>query len=208
MLFSRLSVLGVVLATLMSALTALAEPVTESWRRDPGQYAIFHTNHGRMVCVLYRKKSPVTVKNFVKLAEGKKDWTDPRTGESVTGKRFYDGLKFHRVIPRFMIQGGDPLGTGTGGPGYKFEDEWESDLRFDRPGRLAMANSGPATNGSQFFITEVATPHLNQRHTIFGQLVQGEEVLRKIAQVPVGSANRPTTDVVMEKVEIVRIYAE
>src|SRR5499425_2896246 len=134
----------------------------------PGLYAIFETNQGEITCELFPDKAPKTVANFRGLAEGTKEFTDDKTGQKTT-RRFYDGLTFHRVIPKFMIQGGCPLGAGTGGPGYRFEDEFSKDLRFDRPGRLAMANSGPNTNGSQFFITEVPTPHLNGHHTIFGQ---------------------------------------
>ena len=135
----------------------------------PGLYAVFHTSKGKIVCVLFEKEAPKTVANFTGLAEGTKEWTDPKTRTKVK-KRFYDGLIFHRVIPNFMIQGGDPLGTGTGGPGYKFEDEFSANLKFDKPGRLAMANAGPNTNGSQFFITHVPTPHLNNAHTIFGEV--------------------------------------
>lgn len=130
--------------------------------------AIFETTMGDITCTLYPDKAPVTVDNFIGLATGTKDWKNPATGATMHNRPLYDGTIFHRVIPNFMIQGGDPLGNGTGGPGYSFKDEF-SDLTFDEPGRLAMANSGPGTNGSQFFITEVPTPHLNGKHTIFGQ---------------------------------------
>ena len=133
-------------------------------------WATIETNRGTMVAKLYSKDAPRTVENFVGLATGEKAWKDPRSGEE-TKRPLYDGTIFHRVIPDFMIQGGDPLGNGTGGPGYKFEDEFQSGRTFDRPCLLAMANSGPNTNGSQFFITEKATPWLNNRHTIFGELV-------------------------------------
>ncbi|HEY6147120.1 MAG TPA: peptidylprolyl isomerase, partial [Thermoanaerobaculia bacterium] len=138
-------------------------------------YAIFQTSAGNIVVRLFEKDAPETVANFVGLATGSKEWTDPRGGQK-THAKLYDGTVFHRVIPNFMIQGGDPLGTGTGDPGYKFKDEFQSGRKFDKPGLLAMANAGPNTNGSQFFITEVATPHLNSRHTIFGEVVKGFEL--------------------------------
>ncbi len=191
----------------MIALTgsSSAEGGADAWREKPGLYAIFNTNHGRIVCRLFPNKAPKTVENFVGLAEGTKEWAHPGTGKKMSGERFYDGLVFHRVIPRFMIQGGDPLGKGTGGPGYQFEDEIDPSLKFDRPGRLAMANSGPGTNGSQFFITEVPTEHLNGRHTIFGQVILGEDIATKIANLPRNMRDVPNEAVVMEKVEIVRI---
>jgi peptidyl-prolyl cis-trans isomerase A (cyclophilin A) len=152
--------------------------------------AIFDTTMGKISCQLFPEKAPKTVANFVGLAKGSKDWKNPSTGETVHGKALYDGTIFHRVIPNFMIQGGDPLGNGTGDPGYRFEDEFSPDLRFDRPGRLAMANSGPATNGSQFFITEVQTPWLNDRHTIFGQCDQSSVALvAKIARAAADPRN-------------------
>ena len=144
-------------------------------------YATFQTTMGAIVVKLLPEKAPVTVENFVGLAEGTKEWTHPRSGEKAK-KPLYDGTVFHRVIPEFMIQGGDPLGTGTGGPGYRFADEIGPDNKFDRPGLLAMANAGPGTNGSQFFITEVPTPHLNRGHTIFGEVVKGGELVGKIAR--------------------------
>jgi peptidyl-prolyl cis-trans isomerase A (cyclophilin A) len=144
--------------------------------------ATFQTSLGEIVVKLLPEKAPKTVANFVGLAEGSKDWKDPRSGQAMKTP-LYDGTLFHRVIPDFMIQGGDPLGTGTGGPGYRFEDEIGPDNRFDRPGLLAMANSGPNTNGSQFFITEVPTPHLNRGHTIFGEVVKGGELIPKIARM-------------------------
>ena len=136
--------------------------------------ASFQTSEGLIVCELYESDAPVTVKNFTDLAEGKKEYKDPRTGEKKTD-RYYDGTVFHRVIPDFMIQGGDPSATGRGDPGYRFQDEFKAGLKFDQPGRLAMANAGPNTNGSQFFITEVNTEFLNNKHTIFGQVVEGME---------------------------------
>ncbi len=159
-------------------------------------HATFQTSLGEIVVKLLPEKAPKTVGNFVGLAEGTREWKDPRSGQSAK-RPLYDGTVFHRVIPDFMIQGGDPLGTGTGGPGYKFEDEIGPDNRFDRPGLLAMANAGPNTNGSQFFITEVPTPHLNRGHTIFGEVVKGLELIRKIALT--GNAK-----VKLEKVTITR----
>ncbi len=165
--------------------------------QGPGDlYAIFQTSRGNIVVKLFEKEAPKTVANFVGLATGKQEWIDPRTGKKSTAK-LYDGTNFHRVIPQFMIQGGDPLGTGTGGPGYRFEDEFQSGKKFDRPGLLAMANAGPGTNGSQFFITEVPTPHLNNKHTIFGEVVKGFELVPQIAR----AGNNQTT---LEHVEIVR----
>jgi peptidyl-prolyl cis-trans isomerase A (cyclophilin A) len=145
-------------------------------------YATFQTSMGTIVVQLLPEKAPVTVANFVGLAEGTKDWTDPRSGQKQTGKPLYDGTMFHRVIPDFMIQGGDPLGTGTGGPGFRFQDEIGPDNKFSKPGLLAMANAGPGTNGSQFFITEVATPWLDKGHTIFGEVVKGGDLVPKITR--------------------------
>ena len=163
----------------------------------PGDlYAIFHTSRGDITVKLLEKEAPKTVQNFVGLATGQADWVDPRTGQK-SKAHLYDGTMFHRVIPQFMIQGGDPLGTGTGGPGYKFEDEFQSGKKFDRPGLLAMANAGPNTNGSQFFITEVPTPHLNNRHTIFGEVVKGGDLVPQIAR----AGNSQTR---LDKVDIVR----
>jgi peptidyl-prolyl cis-trans isomerase A (cyclophilin A) len=144
-------------------------------------HATFQTSAGDIVVRLMPEKAPKTVENFLGLAEGTREWTDPKTGQKVK-RPLYDGTVFHRVIPDFMIQGGDPLGTGTGGPGYRFADEIGPDNKFDRPGLLAMANAGPNTNGSQFFITEVPTPHLNRGHTIFGEVVKGGDLIAKIAR--------------------------
>jgi len=145
-------------------------------------HATFQTSAGDIVVRLLPEKAPKTVENFLGLAEGTLEWADPKSGEKVK-KPLYDGTIFHRVIPEFMIQGGDPLGNGTGGPGYRFADEIGPDNRFDRPGLLAMANAGPNTNGSQFFITEVPTPHLDRGHTIFGEVVKGLELIAKIASL-------------------------
>jgi peptidyl-prolyl cis-trans isomerase A (cyclophilin A) len=160
-------------------------------------YATFQTSMGNLVVKLMPEKAPITVANFVGLAEGTKDWTDPRTGQKQSGKPLYDGTMFHRVIPDFMIQGGDPLGTGTGGPGFRFQDEIGPDNKFSKPGLLAMANAGPGTNGSQFFITEVATPWLDKGHTIFGEVVQGGELVPKITRAG-------NSKVKLEKVTITR----
>ncbi|HEY7144737.1 MAG TPA: peptidylprolyl isomerase [Streptosporangiaceae bacterium] len=165
--------------------------------------ATLRTNRGTVVVRLFPDHAPKTVRNFVELAEGNREWTDPKSRGPGEG-RFYDGTIFHRVIPNFMIQGGDPLGTGTGGPGYKFADEIHPDLGFDRPYLLAMANAGPGTNGSQFFITSVPTPWLNGKHTIFGEVVEGNEVVDDISQVPTGQHDRPVNDVVLESVRIDR----
>lgn len=166
-------------------------------------YATLHTSVGDIVLRLFPDHAPKTVKNFVGLAQGTREWIDPATGEKTT-KRFYDGLTFHRVIEGFMIQSGCPLGTGTGGPGYRFSDEIHPDLRFDRPYLLAMANAGPNTNGSQFFITVSPTPHLNARHTIFGEVADAESraVVDQISKVPTGPMDRPIEPVVMNSVDV------
>jgi peptidyl-prolyl cis-trans isomerase A (cyclophilin A) len=162
-------------------------------------YATFKTNQGDIKVRLLDDTAPKTVENFVGLATGKKEWTDPKSRVK-RNESLYAGTVFHRVIPRFMIQGGDPLGTGTGGPGYQFEDEVDAGPSFDKPGYLAMANAGPNTNGSQFFITVAPTPHLKGKHTIFGEVVEGQEIADAISEVPTGSANRPAEDVVLEEV--------
>src|SRR5579875_4010157 len=165
--------------------------------------ATLTTTQGTVTVKLLPDHAPKTVRNFVELAEGSREWTDPRTRQATTGK-LYDGTVFHRVIPRFMIQGGDPLGTGTGGPGYKFGDEIHPDLRFDRPYLLAMANAGPGTNGSQFFITTVPTPWLDGKHTIFGEVISGADVVETISRVQTRPGDRPVTDVVLQSVTIQR----
>ncbi len=167
-------------------------------------YARFHTSLGNIVVELEEQRAPNTVKNFVGLATGTQEWKHPRTGETHKGKALYDGTIFHRVIPDFMIQGGCPLGQGTGNPGYRFADEFHPELRHDKAGILSMANSGPATNGSQFFITEKATPWLDNRHTVFGHTVAGADVVGKITSAPRGPGDRPKTDIVLQKVEIFR----
>jgi peptidyl-prolyl cis-trans isomerase A (cyclophilin A) len=169
-----------------------------------GPTVIFDTTMGRLSCKLFAKESPKTVDNFIGLATGAKTWTDPVTEQKMTGKPFYDGTTFHRVIPQFMIQGGDRLGTGAGDAGYFFDDEFSPSLRFDVPGRLAMANAGPGTNGSQFFITEAAVPQLNGKHTIFGQCdAHSVLIVASIARVERNSEDKPTTPVVVNKVTIV-----
>jgi peptidyl-prolyl cis-trans isomerase A (cyclophilin A) len=165
--------------------------------------ATLRTNQGNIVVRLFPDHAPKTVRNFVELAEGGRQWTDPRTGRATTGK-LYDGTVFHRIIPDFMIQGGDPLGSGRGGPGYEFADEFHPDLRFDRPYLLAMANAGPGTNGSQFFITVAPTPWLNGKHTIFGEVVEGADVVDRISRVKTGSQDRPVEDVTIDSVAIER----
>lgn len=166
-----------------------------------GLYADIQTNYGDMLAELYYKTTPGTVANFVSLAEG----TNTYVADSLKGKRYYDGTKSHRVIKNFMLQAGDRTATGEGDPGYKFADEFVDTLRYTRKGQLGMANSGPATNGSQFFITEVATDWLNFRHTIFGQVIQGEDVISKITSVKTGAQDRPVDPVVIKKVEIIRV---
>jgi peptidyl-prolyl cis-trans isomerase A (cyclophilin A) len=167
------------------------------------QTATLHTNHGDILINLLPDHAPKTVANFVGLANGTKEYADPQTGEKTTGN-FYDGLTFHRVIDGFMIQGGDPLGVGTGGPGYKFGDEFHPELSFNKPYLLAMANAGPGTNGSQFFITVTPTPHLNRRHTIFGEVADqsSRDVVDEIARVETGRNDRPVEPVVIESVDI------
>jgi peptidyl-prolyl cis-trans isomerase A (cyclophilin A) len=183
-------------------------PAMAQKKRDPGLYVTFQTTQGTIVCKLFEKEAPITVKNFVDLAEGNKEWKDPKTG-TMKKSRYYDGLIFHRVIPEFMIQGGDPTGTGMAGPGYKFQNEYTASIKFDKPGRLAMANAGPNTNGSQFFITEGAVGLDSKDYTIFGQCDEGIDVVKKIARVPKTPTDkdRPATPVVMEKVVIERVGA-
>jgi peptidyl-prolyl cis-trans isomerase A (cyclophilin A) len=170
-------------------------------------YATLHTNHGPIRLQLFPDHAPATVRNFVELAEGSKDYVDPRTGQPGKGKPYYDGTISHRVIAGFMIQMGDPTGTGRGGPGFKFADEFHPQLSFDRPYLLAMANAGPGTNGSQFFITVAPTPHLNRRHTIFGQVADeaSAKVVDSIAATKTAAGDRPVEDVVVERVEIERV---
>ncbi|MGD0678090.1 MAG: peptidylprolyl isomerase [Polyangiaceae bacterium] len=167
-------------------------------------YARFVTSMGNLIVRLEEERAPKTVRNFVGLATGTQEWVHPRTGETKKGTSYYDGTIFHRVIPDFMIQGGDPLGQGTGGPGYRFADEFHPELRHSGPGVLSMANAGPGTNGSQFFITERATPHLDNRHSVFGYVVGGVPLIKKIANVPTGPRDKPSIDVVIQRVEVFR----
>ena len=181
-------------------------------------YARFITSEGTMVLRLEEKRAPKTVANFVGLATGTMEWKDPKTGDAQKGVPLYDGVRFHRVIPDFMIQCGDPLSRytdegstgrwGTGGPGYKFADEFHPELRHSGPGVLSMANSGPGSNGSQWFITERDTAHLDNRHSVFGKVVAGLDVVGKIARVTRGRSDRPVKDVVLTKVEIFRSPTE
>ncbi|HTQ60155.1 MAG TPA: peptidylprolyl isomerase [Candidatus Solibacter sp.] len=172
--------------------------------RASGTYAIFETSQGNIVIRLLEQEAPKTVENFIGLAEGTKEFTDESTGKK-TKKNFYDGLVFHRVIPDFMIQGGCPQGTGRGGPGYRFADEFHPSLNHSKAGKLSMANAGPGTNGSQFFITVAATPWLDNKHSIFGEVVEGQDVANKISKVPRDSSDRPKTPVVLQKVRIERV---
>jgi len=179
--------------------TTPSKPATATPPAPPT--ATIQTSLGDIHCTLFPDKAPVTVANFIGLATGKKPWTDAKTGQVVKGKPLYDGTTFHRVIPNFMIQGGDPEGTGMGGPGYKFDDE-TSDLKFDVPGRLAMANSGPNTNGSQFYITEAPTTWLDGKYNLFGQC-EDLDIVKKIARVPTGERNKPVEPVIIKHIAIV-----
>ncbi len=173
--------------------------------QTPGTYATIQTSQGKIVCRLFEKEAPKTVANFIDLAEGKREWTHP-TNNKKSQDPLFNGTIFHRVIPKFMIQGGDPAGTGFGGPGYKFEDETKgSPHGFNKPGKLAMANSGPNTNGSQFFITVAATPWLTGNHTIFGEVIEGQDIVDKISEVDRDRSDKPRTPVVLESVTIERV---
>ena len=166
--------------------------------------AHFDTTLGKFTAELFEDKTPKTVANFVGLAEGSKEWTHPKTKQK-SNNPYYDGIIFHRVIDGFVIQGGDPLGLGYGGPGYNFEDEFHPSLRHDRAGILSMANAGPNTNGSQFFVTLAPTPHLDRRHSVFGAVIEGLDVVEKIGHTQVDSQDRPVTPIVMNKVTIERV---
>ncbi len=194
-----------VLAALACGANAGETPPSSGDSKAGGMYAVFDTSMGEIRCRLHFKRAPITVANFVGLATGEKEWKDPSTGEMVK-RPFYDGLKFHRVIKDFMIQGGCPLGNGMGGPGYKFKDEFSRELRHDGPGVLSMANSGPGTNGSQFFITHKATPWLDNKHTVFGKCAEGMDVVNAMATVPMTGPNgsTPVKDILLKKLTIVR----
>ncbi len=172
--------------------------------RPAGTYAVFETSQGNIVVRLLEKEAPKTVANFVGLAEGTKEFTNEKTGQKEK-RPFYDGLIFHRVIPQFMIQGGCPQGSGTGGPGYKFADEFHPSLKHSKAGKLSMANAGPGTNGSQFFLTVAATPWLDNKHTIFGEIVEGQDVADKISNLPRDSNDCPKTPVSITKLRIERV---
>ncbi|MBI2081451.1 MAG: peptidylprolyl isomerase [candidate division NC10 bacterium] len=184
-------------------LAAPALAVAQAPARTGPVFATLKTSMGVIVVRLYEDKAPTTVGNFVGLASGTKEWTDPKTGKPVT-RPLYSGTVFHRVIPNFMIQGGDPLGTGAGGPGYRFADEFHPDLKHGKAGVLSMANAGPNTNGSQFFITHRATPWLDGRHTVFGEVVEGMDVVEAIGRVPRDARDRPLKPVVLEEILIGR----
>jgi peptidyl-prolyl cis-trans isomerase A (cyclophilin A) len=189
---------------MLAAATALAGQDAPAKKSGGKVYAHFTTNLGKFTVELFEKDAPKTVANFVGLAEGTKEWTDPKTGAKVK-KPFYNGLIFHRVIADFMIQGGDPLGTGTGDPGYKFADEFGSGRKMDKAGVLAMANAGPNTNGSQFFITLKETNYLNGKHTVFGEVTEGMDTIRKIGETKTSKpGDRPVVPVVMQSVTIER----
>ena len=177
--------------------------IADAQEKKQPLYATMKTSRGDIVLLLFEDKAPKTVANFVGLAEGSKEWIDPKTRQPVK-RPLYNGTIFHRVIPDFMIQGGDPLGNGTGGPGYRFEDEFHPDLKHSKPGILSMANAGPNTNGSQFFITYKATPWLDGRHAVFGEVVKGQEVVDAIGKVPRKPGDRPVDDVVLREVIISR----
>jgi peptidyl-prolyl cis-trans isomerase A (cyclophilin A) len=183
--------------------SVLSGSFTQAQEKKGLVYAVFKTSMGEVVVQLFEDKAPRTVANFVDLATGAKEWTDPKTSARVK-RPLYNGTLFHRVIPGFMIQGGDPLGTGTGGPGYRFEDEFHSDLKHSKPGILSMANAGPNTNGSQFFIIHKATPWLDGKHSVFGEVIKGQSVVDAIANVPRDFRDRPLKDVVLQEVIISR----
>ena len=184
---------------LTPALFAADKPTS---KKGKPMFAIFETNQGTFKVKLFEKEAPKTVANFVELAEGTKEWTDPK-GKKVKTP-LYNGTVFHRIIKGFMIQGGDPEGRGTGGPGDKFEDEFHPELKHSKAGILSMANAGPNTNGSQFFITVAPTPHLNNRHSVFGEVVEGMDVVMKISEVKTGAMDKPIEPVVLKSVKIER----
>lgn len=202
MIFKKIVTLFLVL-TIPAMLQAKAQKDQKKGSKTmENVYAELDTTQGKIKIKLFSDHAPKTVANFVGLSEGTKEFTDPKTGKKVK-RPFYDGLIFHRVIPDFMIQGGDPRGTGTGGPGYTFADEFDSSLKHDKPGILSMANAGPNTNGSQFFIIDKPTPWLDGRHAVFGEVVEGLDVVQKIARAPRNANDKPLQDIVIKKVTIV-----
>lgn len=203
---AAVAVLGVAFLMMTAGFAGAAEEGAKGWRSKPGTYAVFKTSEGTIVAVLYPDEAPATVENFVGLAEGTKEFTDPTV--DVRAKRpYYDGTKFHRIIPNFMMQGGDPTGTGRGGPGYTIPDEFASQKRkFDGPGRLAMARTAsPNSGGSQFFITHAPYPSLNNKYTIFGQVVEGQKVVNRVCAEIGTPKGTPKKDVILEKVTIERV---
>ncbi|MEN0059246.1 MAG: peptidylprolyl isomerase [Bdellovibrio sp.] len=187
-----------------NAKTSPKAKATAKAKKGKEMFALFETNKGNFKVKFFTEKAPKTVENFVGLAEGTKEWTDPKTGQKVK-KPFYDGLTFHRVIKDFMIQGGCPLGNGTGGPGFRFEDEFPAGApKHDKPGVLSMANAGPNTNGSQFFVTTVPTPWLDGRHTVFGEVVEGLDVVHAIENVAKGPMDRPSEPVIIKHIQIIK----
>jgi len=202
MMCRMMGIAGLVIAT--AAFGAEAGKWTKMVNNGKDLYATFHTSEGDIVVHLFSKEAPKTVANFVGLATGEKEWTDPKTRQK-SKKPLYDGTVFHRVIPNFMIQGGDPTGTGMGDPGYRFEDEFQSGRKFEKVGLLAMANAGPNTNGSQFFITTAATTWLTGNHTIFGEVIEGQDVVNKITGVPRSGQDKPHKDVVLKSVKIEKV---
>jgi peptidyl-prolyl cis-trans isomerase A (cyclophilin A) len=196
-MFGKLLFMASLLASVSIATAA------ESPEKKGPVYATLKTGMGDIVIELFEDKAPNTVANFVGLASGTKEWSDPKSGEKMK-RSLYNGTIFHRVIPGFMIQGGDPLGNGTGGPGFRFADEFHADLKHNKAGILSMANAGPNTNGSQFFITQKATPWLDGRHSVFGAVVKGQNVVDAIINVPRDSRDRPIKDVVLQQVVISR----
>jgi peptidyl-prolyl cis-trans isomerase A (cyclophilin A) len=191
----------VMIALLLSAPAAVA--AAQGPEKKSPAYATLKTSMGDIVVQLFEDKAPNTVGNFVGLASGTKEWSDPKSGDKVK-RPLYNGTIFHRVIPGFMIQGGDPLGNGTGGPGFRFADEFHADLKHSKPGIMSMANAGPNTNGSQFFITQKATPWLDGRHSVFGEVVKGQNVVDAIINVPRDARDRPLKEVVIKEVVISR----
>lgn len=180
------------------------DQITKNKKKEKtNMIAVFNTNLGSFKVKLFHDKAPKTVENFVGLAEGTKEWTHPQTGKKEK-KPFYDGIIFHRVIPNFMIQSGDPMGVGIGGPGYQFADEFHSELKHNKPGILSMANAGPNTNGSQFFITVAVTSHLDNRHSVFGEVIEGMDIVNTISKVKTDRGDKPTEPVVIQSLKIER----